>query len=440
MNQKKFSKLLSKGESETIEFKISFDKETTETLTAFTNTKGGSVIIGVTDAGKLQGTQLGKESIPQWLNKIKVNTFPSIIPDVSKITIDSKTVVILSVAEFPVKPVSCKGKYLKRIQNSNHQMSINEISNLHLKTYQTSWDYYNDTRHRLDDISLVKVNDFIELSSNIRPYPILDDPMTVLKKFELLKGQAITNGCYLLFASEDSFATTIEVGRFSGETVIKDSVTIRSDLFNEVENVLRFILKHLDKAYIITGKTQREERWDYPLQALREIVVNMVVHRDYMDSNDSIVKTFDDRIEFFNPGRLMEGLSVDRLLRGNYTSAIRNKQVATIFKEAGIIEKYGSGIKRILEALRALGLPDPIFEEIQHGFRVTVFKTTQKTKTRDQVIEVLRESPEMTRDELALMLGKSPNTIKEHIARLKAEGKLVRIGSDRDGYWKVIDF
>ena len=323
-------------------------------------------------------------------------------------------------------------------------MSINEISNLHLKTYQTSWDYYNDTRHRLDDISLVKVNDFIELSSNIRPYPILDDPMTVLKKFELLKGQAITNGCYLLFASEDSFATTIEVGRFSGETVIKDSVTIRSDLFNEVENVLRFILKHLDKAYIITGKTQREERWDYPLQALREIVVNMVVHRDYMDSNDSIVKTFDDRIEFFNPGRLMEGLSVDRLLRGNYTSAIRNKQVATIFKEAGIIEKYGSGIKRILEALRALGLPDPIFEEIQHGFRVTVFKTTQKTtqktKTRDQVIEVLRESPEMTRDELALMLGKSPNTIKEHIARLKAEGKLVRIGSDRDGYWKVIDF
>jgi len=235
MNQKKFSKLLSKGESETTEFKVSFNKETTETLAAFSNTKGGSVIIGVTDAGKLQGTQLGKGSIPQWLNQIKLNTFPSIIPDVSKITIDSKTVVILSVAEFPVKPVSCKGKYLKRIQNSNHQMSINEISNLHLKTYQTSWDYYNDTRHRLDDISLGKVNDFIELSNNIRPYPVLDDPMTVLKKFELLKGQAITNGCYLLFASEDSFATTIEVGRFSGETVIKDSVTIRSDLFNEVE-------------------------------------------------------------------------------------------------------------------------------------------------------------------------------------------------------------
>lgn len=136
----------------------------------------------------------------------------------------------------------------------------------------------------------------------------------------------------------------------------------------------------------------------------------------------------------------MEGLSVDRLIRGNYTSAIRNKQVATIFKEAGIIEKYGSGIKRILEAMRAFGLPDPIFEEIQHGFRVTVFKTTQKTKTRDQIIEVLRESPETTRDELALMLGKSPNTIiKKDIARLKAEGKLVRIGSDRDGHWKVIN-
>jgi ATP-dependent DNA helicase RecG len=87
--------------------------------------------------------------------------------------------------------------------------------------------------------------------------------------------------------------------------------------------------------------------------------------------------------------------------------------------------------------MRSYGLPDPLFEEIQNGFRVTVFKTTQKTTTRGQILEVLRSEPKITRDELARMLGKSQNTIKEHLGRLKSEGRLERIGSDRDGYWKV---
>jgi ATP-dependent DNA helicase RecG len=150
---------------------------------------------------------------------------------------------------------------------------------------------------------------------------------------------------------------------------------------------------------------------------------------------------FDDRIELFNPGRLMEGLSIEKLVRGNYISAIRNKQIATIFKEAGIIEKYGSGIKRILEATRAYGLPEPKIEEIQNGFRVTLFRTTQKTtqkmSTRDHILEALRVNPKMTREELAQMLGRSPNTIKEHLTKLKEGKRLKRVGSDRDGYWEV---
>lgn len=163
----------------------------------------------------------------------------------------------------------------------------------------------------------------------------------------------------------------------------------------------------------------------------------MIVHRDYMDASDSVIKIFAERIEFFNPGCLMEGLSVRKLLRGDYISTIRNKQVAAIFKEAGVIEKYGSGIKRIIEAFRLYKLPDPSFEEMQNGFRVTVFKTTQKTTTKERIIEELNSNPKMTRDELALKLGKSQNTIKEHLSRLKAEGRIERVGSDREGCWKV---
>jgi len=358
MTEKTLKQLLSKGESVSIEFKTSFGKDAIETLSAFANTKGGSVIVGATDHGEIQGLHLGKETLQQWLNQIKLNTSPSIIPDIETTTIGNKTLVVLTIIEYPVKPVSCRGKYFKRIRNSNHQMSINEISNLHLKTYHASWDHYDDTRHTLSDISLEKVNHFIELSNKIRHYPIVDDPMTVLKKFELLKDERITHGCYLLFVAGDSFISTIEIGRFASETIIKDSLTIRTDLISEVEIILEFIRKHIDKTYIITGNAQREERWDYPLEALREIVVNMIVHRDYMSSNDSIIKIFDDGIDFFNPGKLPDGLTVEQLISGKYSSSIRNKQIASVFKEAGIIEKYGSGIKRVLEAFQGYGPAD----------------------------------------------------------------------------------
>ena len=77
--------------------------------------------------------------------------------------------------------------------------------------------------------------------------------------------------------------------------------------------------------YYFKGKAQREERWEYPLEAIREIIINMIVHRDYMAPGDSIIKIFDESIEFFNPGRLAGGLTAEQLTSGNYISAVRNK-------------------------------------------------------------------------------------------------------------------
>jgi ATP-dependent DNA helicase RecG len=135
MNKQFLLDLLKKGESETVEFKTAFDQAAIETLAAFANTKGGSVVLGVTNAGKIHGVQISKETVQQWLNQIKANTFPLLIPDAKTLTIDRKTIVILSMDEFPVKPVSCRGKYLKRIQNANHQLTIHEISDFHLRSY-----------------------------------------------------------------------------------------------------------------------------------------------------------------------------------------------------------------------------------------------------------------------------------------------------------------
>jgi ATP-dependent DNA helicase RecG len=177
---------------------------------------------------------------------------------------------------------------------------------------------------------------------------------------------------------------------------------------------------------------------------LREIIVNAVVHRDYSQSSDTVIKVFDDKIEFFNPGGLMPGLTVEKLKKDDYVSRPRNKQIADAFKEAGIIEKYGTGIRRICEAFREHGLEEPQFHDYGYGFMVTVQKgTLQKTpqkkgdNLRDKILELMKSDPQKTRAEVAHELVISENTVKEYIAKLKSEGRLARKGSDRAGVWIV---
>ncbi|MCK5543454.1 MAG: ATP-binding protein [Desulfobacterales bacterium] len=123
---KNIQTLIAKGESESLEFKTSFGKETMETLSAFANSNGGTVLIGINDKGKIIGVDITQESIQQWINQIKNSTSPSIIPDAESFIHEGKTVISLSVISYPIKPISIKGKYYKRIHNSNHLMGLIE--------------------------------------------------------------------------------------------------------------------------------------------------------------------------------------------------------------------------------------------------------------------------------------------------------------------------
>jgi ATP-dependent DNA helicase RecG len=308
------------------EFKSSFSDAVIESLVAFTNTKGGKVLVGVDNEGNpIKSFTIGGETLQNWVNEVKNKTQPSIIPDAEIITIQGKDVASLYVQEFPIKPVSFKGRYFKRVRNSNHQLSLTEISDLHLKSFNSSWDSYINPEYTVDTLSLDKVRDFVAMCNKDREVRIEDDPLTVLTKFELIKASWVTNACYLLFADHDVFSASMELGRFDTATSIKDSLSIRSNLFTEVEDVINFVRKHINKSYIISGDPQREERWQYPIPAIREIVINMIVHRDYTHYGDSSVKIFNDHIEFFNPGRLPGDISIANLLSGQYISQARKK-------------------------------------------------------------------------------------------------------------------
>ena len=365
------------------------------------------------------------------------------------------TVGEISVKEFPIKPVSFKGRYYKRVRNSNHQLSINEISELHLKTINTSWDSYLSHNYGLEDISLDKVQEFIVACNRDKAILIEDDPITVLRKFELMNNAGnITNACFLLFARRQVFTATIELGRFSDPISIKDGLTVRSDLFTEVEEVLGFIRKHINKEYIITGNPQREERWQYPMQSLREIVINMVMHRNYMSPDASLIKIYNERIEFWNPGTLQVGISIDELISGNYVSRIRNVRIASTFKDAQLIERYGSGIKRIQQGFKVNGLRAPFFEEFQGGFRVTVYSNAKEpwngelgeklgeklSRTQHSIVAAMRENNKITQKELAKLTGVSNTAIGNNTKYLQERGLIKRLGPAKGGYWQVVSF
>lgn len=364
--------LIASGEGLTAEFKNNFGREAIEALVAFANTSGGTVCIGVSDQGKISGVNIGAETLQNWLNEIKTKTSPLLIPEAEIVEVESKKVVVLSIQEHPVKPVAMRGKYFKRVANSNHLLSTSEVVNMHLQSFNTSWDYHVNPQLRIDDISLEKVQAAID-SFNLRENRITEDPLTFLVKNDLIRDGEVTNAAYLLFKKEDSVVTTIELGRFQSDILIKDTARTKADILTQVEDVLAFVRKQINQEIIITGEAKNTQRWQYPLDALREIVLNMVIHRDYRASSDSIVKIFNHKIEFYNPGRLPENITVEDLLSNNYRSLPRNKLIADFCKSLGLIEKYGSGIRRILHSLKQAGLPMPRFQNIADGFMVTIY-------------------------------------------------------------------
>ena len=206
-------------------------------------------------------------------------------------------------------------------------------------------------------------------------------------------------------------------------------------------------------------------------EAIREIVMNMIVHRDYRSPSDSIIKIFPDHILFFNPGSLQEPITVERLMQNDYVSVLRNKQIANIFKTAGDIEKYGTGVKRVCQMFLDYGLPVPKWEMLPEGMVVTVFigknaeasssdkgdsvdvtenhpenqKSSQKgsqkssQKSSQKILTLLLKDSQITTQEIANELGISRRAVAKQIANMSKKGLISRIGPDKGGYWQVND-
>jgi ATP-dependent DNA helicase RecG len=229
------------------------------------------------------------------------------------------------------------------------------------------------TNALIDEIDLEKVKQYIESARDAGRRKISggEKPLQILEKLEVIKDGKVTWAAILLFYKHPQrflSQAVIHCGKFKEETIVVDDRMIEGTVIEQIEEALNFIRKNINVKFVMTGKPARQEVWDYPLEALREAVINAICHRDYTVPSNTEVRIYDDELIVWNPGGLPLGLTVEDLFKP-HPSVLRNKGIGGVFYDMGLIEQWGSGIDKMRKACVKAGIPEPKFEEHQ-GFRV----------------------------------------------------------------------
>jgi len=225
----------------------------------------------------------------------------------------------------------------------------------------------------------------------------------------------------------------IQAGRFAGsdKSRILDRIEIHSSPVQAVAEAIAFVQKHSWHGASI-GAVHRTDRWSLPPEAVREALINAVVHTNYYQRGAPIrLSIFDDRLEIENPGLLPFGLTVGDLPHG--VSKLRNRVIGRVFQALGLIEQWGSGIQRMTAVCRDAGLPPPIFEEIATRFRVTIptipVGPTVVDATEQAILASLKQGQGLATREIAAIIGLSGRATRTRLARLIDRGLVREIGA-----------
>lgn len=224
-----------------------------------------------------------------------------------------------------------------------------------------------------------------------------------------------------------------------------------------MDDVLEFIQRHTNMEVIISGKAARVERWDYPLPALREAVINAIVHRDYQDPGNVQIRIFDDRLEVWSPGLLPKQLDL-KLIGREHRSIPRNRKIAEIFHALGLIEGWGSGFSRMLLWAQENGNDNPAFKETTGAFVITFPRRRAGGAANGglnggvnggvgggimdepvALLELIRSSPGINAKALPARIGKSQRTTERWLNQLKKQGLIEFRGAPKSGGYHLVD-
>jgi ATP-dependent DNA helicase RecG len=379
--------LLLKGESETVEFKKSTAslREGIETLCAFANHKGGYLFFGIEDNGKIIGQQVSDDTLKNISNAVKLNTEPKLYPQIEKIELKGKNCILVTVEESPLKPHLAYGRSFVRMGTTNQRLDREQYEYmLQQRSNGYGFDYQVEKNATLDDIDPDSVYKFLETANTVREInqnTLL--PMDViLQNLELMKTSGITRAALLLFGKnpQEFFPDHYEIkcGHFNsdeGYDEISNDKEFKRNLIDNFHLAMSFIKDSIKKRTIkVKNSIQRLEEWEFPLEVLREALVNMIVHRDYRQNIKSTVEVRPQYISFYNPGQLFEPTITIERLKQIHPSRPGNRLIAKIFYLMGVFENWGGGtLKIISEAIKA-GKPAPGFFYEGGMFRLELYR------------------------------------------------------------------
>lgn len=368
-------KILKGTENTTVEFKEEINESIFKTISAFANKDGGIIFIGISDKKEIKGLEYTNSMLGDLTNKV-INLL-GIHPQIDCIKVNKEDVLQIKINKSTL-PVSCKGKYYTRVGNTTREMQGEELRSFFIK--DTNWDGLTGN-YSLDEIDPETVRKFIRMASRngrLKNADENEDIKTILKKLKLIINGKLTNAVIMLFGNDPQkyfINALVRVGRFKDEITIIGDRRIEGNLFKQIEEAEEAIKNFINVRYEITGEQlTRKDIWDYPLEAIREALLNAVIHRDYFKYNvQTQIKIFNDWIWFFNIGGLPEGITLEQL-KTTHPSVARNPLIVHIFYLAGLIEEYGSGIGRIMDSLKEANLPEPEFKEEFAGFSLYMRK------------------------------------------------------------------
>ncbi len=475
MNLEKLKALAALGESYNLEFKEAFSDSLGKEICAFANSKGGKILLGVTDKGELKGLK-SSNMLKSRIYDLSRNFDPSLHVEVEEVD----NIIVINVEESTDKPYSVNGRFYIRYGANSQQLKRDEIKELFKEENLIGFDDKFNNKFNLEkDLDENKLDYFIEKA---RVSPVIKKEK-ILENLGVIEEHRIKNAGVLMFCRNiTKFFLNATISCFlymgTGKFKILDKKEFEEDVFSNYENAIKYLMAHLNTEYIIKGGP-REEKLELPEEALREAVLNAAAHRDYFSTSNIHINIFKDRVEIVNPGGLVGNLAVEDL----YEKSIpRNPLLFYLMEKMELVEKAGSGLIRIENAMDEYKLERPVIKADKNWFQITfkrpvlqespyeerikgAFEEALQEKNKPesdsagaptnaptntpinapinlttfqrQLLERLKNNATATYDVLAEGFGKDRTTIKRHIRKLKEKNILKRVGSNKSGHWEV---
>ncbi len=394
------------GEGKNIEFKVELPNSNTlvKTVIAFSNTGGGKLIIGVNDQGKIVGLKPDMDifEIQDKVASIIYETcYPNVLPDIYTTTIDDLVLLVIEVYRGNLLPYYLKklgkneGVFI-RVGATNRRASLENILELERQRMNISYDQEVNREVKFDTLDVSSIaNRFSNSNKTFDKIALKNLKLIHEENGELYP----TNGLLILLGKFEH--VRMKCSRFKGTTmdVFLDRKEYDGDLLTQLENTENFIKNYISLSSEIKG-LQREDYYEIPIEAIRESLINAVVHRDYSnDGRDIKIGVYDDMVNIVSPGAFPSTITQEDILEGR--SEIRNKVIARVFKELNYIEQWGSGIRRIKSSCRARSLKEPeivekgdfvdvsLYREVIHA-EVVREDQISLTEQEEKIIEFLK--------------------------------------------------